>query len=143
MILTQRIGDAKSFSIPLRWQNRPFTPGNEWHLVFTAKLDPADDDLSPPIQIELGEGITVTGSLATITLSRALTVDLDPGKLYWDIQAERLDSDEVRTVRSGTLTLMRDVTRDRKSPISGGGNYLRDEVGAVILDDNNAPIIYT
>ena len=141
MNLVTHLGDTKSFRIPLRWQNRPFLPGNEWHLVFTAKLDPADDDWNPPIQLELAAGITISGHLATISLSRALTVALAPATLHWDIQAERLASDEVRTVRRGTLTLLRDVTRDRKSPIAG--NRLRDDLGTLILDDATAPLIYT
>lgn len=143
MNLVTHLGDTKSFRIPLRWQNRPFLPGNDWHLVFTAKLDPSDDDWNPPIQLELGAGITISGHLATISLSRALTVDQNPCKLHWDIQAERLDSAEVRTVRHGTLTLLRDITRDRKSPIGGGGNFLRDDQGILILDAANAPLIYT
>jgi hypothetical protein len=115
MNLVAHLGDTKTFSIPLRWGNRPFLPGNDWHLVFTAKNDPADDDLLAPIQLELGDGVSALGHFASVSLARDLTVDLDAATLYWDIQAERLDSDEVRTVRSGRLTLLREVTHSRKS----------------------------
>jgi hypothetical protein len=142
MTLTAHLGDTKTFSIPLRWGNRPFLPGGEWHLVFTAKFSPQDSDPAAPIQLQTGSGITITGSRATIRLTRALTLPLEPDILRWDIQAEKLSSDEVRTVRSGRLALLREITRTRKSPATTG-NHLRDEDGEMILDDQLQPIIYT
>jgi hypothetical protein len=142
-ILTCHLGDTKTFIIPMRWGNRPFIPGNDWHLVFTAKFDAEDDDTLAPIQLELGDGVTANGHHAVVALSRALTVDLEPSTLYWDIQAERLDSDEIRTVRTGRLTLLREVTHGRRSVIGSGGNYLRDDENAVILDDLNGPLVYS
>jgi hypothetical protein len=118
MILVQRLGDTRTFSIPLRWGNRPFIPGNDWHLVFTAKYDPQYSDPAAPIQLELGDGLTANNHFASVSLTRDLTVDLDAATLYWDIQAESYESEEVRTVRTGTLTLLREVTHGRKSPIT-------------------------
>lgn len=142
MNLTAHLGDTKTFSIPLRWQNRPFTPGLVWHLVFTAKFLPTDDDAAAAFQLELGNGVTATGNYARVTMARSHTMDLDPTALYWDVQAENLDSDDVRTVALGRLHLLQEVTHTRKSAIGVNRNHLRDEHGTIILDDASSPILY-
>ena len=142
MNLTAHIGDTRTFTIPLRWLNRPFVPGNEWHLVFTAKLDPTDDDGDAKIQLESGNGVTATGSFAIVSVARSLTVDQDPATLYWDVQAEKLDSEEVKTVRTGRLILMAAPTRGRRSAI-GSGLFLLDDEGNGVFDELNAPLTYT
>ena len=141
MNLTAHLGDTRIFSIPLRWGNRPFVPGSEWHLVFTAKINSTDDDGDAPIQLESGNGVTAIGGFASVAVARSLTVDLDPGSLYWDVQAEKLDSDEVRTVAIGRLHLLREVTHVRKSVI-GTGSVVLDENGLAITDDQLQPLVY-
>jgi hypothetical protein len=115
MTLTSHIGDTKTFSIPLRWGNRAFVPGDGWHLVFTAKSDPNADDDDAEIQLELGSGIAVDGSRAIIAITTGDTAALPPGTLFWDVQAESLTSDDTRTVASGSWRLLRDITRGRKT----------------------------
>jgi len=141
MDLTAFLGDTKTFTIPLRWGNRSFVPGSDWHLVFTLKFDADDDDDSAPIQLETGNGVSATGSIAIINIPRSLTVDLSPGILFWDIQAEDLNSDDVRTVAIGRLHLMREITRRRKSSI-GLGSVVLDENNLAITDNQLQPIIY-
>ena len=134
--LTQRIGDTKTHTIPLSWSGRPFVPGGEWHLVFTVKSDPnTQTDEQAELQLESGSGITANGSLAMVAMIGSHTSDLVPGTYYWDIQAEELDSNVTRTVASGTLVLLRDVTRSRRSSVGGVSPYAyRDPSGALYLD---------
>lgn len=123
MLLTQRIGDAKAYAIPMKWDGGDFTPSLNYYMIWTLKSDPdVDADASAKIQKILGAGISVTDTVATVTLlppdtagqvgPPAMTA-LAPGKYYWDLQYQDLDdTDDVRTVRSGTLELYRDVTRE-------------------------------
>lgn len=140
MDLTASLGDTWTFIIPMRWGKRPFVPGDDWHLVFTVKEE-ADDTVFA-IQFESGDGISALGSYAKVEVPRSITDHLEPGVLLWDIQAERLDSDEVQTVGRGVLTMTRDITRARLSTV-GSGNYVRDDDGTTILDDANSPLIYS
>ena len=141
MILSQRIGDTRTFSIPLSWGGRPFVPGSDWHLVFTVKSDPADEDADALFQLETSNGVTAVGRNASVAVARSLTVNLAPATAYWDVQAEKMDSEEVRTVASGRLSLLRDITRGRRSSVSGSS--VRDDAGLAILDDQLQPLIYT
>jgi hypothetical protein len=143
MILTQSLGDTVTHRIPLRWGKRPFAPGSDWHLVFTAKSDPEVADELAEIQLELGNGVTASGNFALVAIRPHMTSGLDPGSLYWDVQAEMYDTDEVRTVALGKLVLRRDVTHGRKTTPGAGYNYVLDDTGAAVLDDENAPLIYT
>ena len=123
MILSQRIGDTRTFSIPLRWNGRPFVPGADWNLIFTVKSDPDTQvDSLAKIQKQSDYGISVSGHHAVVSLipidtaggtAGAVTVPaLTPGLFYWDIQAQSLtEADDIRSVAGGTLTLLRDVTR--------------------------------
>jgi hypothetical protein len=124
MQLTSKLGDTRTFSIPLRWGNRPFVPGAEWHLVFTAKSDPEMDDEDAEVEVELGDGLTASGNRAILEVVGTKTNPLRAAviasgkkqlRLYWDIQAEKLDTDEIRTVASGTWTLQLDVRHGRVS----------------------------
>jgi hypothetical protein len=141
MLLTQKIGDTRAFSIPLRWNGRPFVPGAAWHLVFTVKADEDDEDADALFQLETGNGVTVVDSIARVAVPRSVTVDLDAATTYWDVQAEAMDSEEVRTVRNGTLVLQRDITRGRRSTVSGIS--LLDDGGLLVLDDTLQPLVYT
>ena len=123
MILSQRIGDNKTHSIPLSWLGRAFSPGADYNLLFTVKGDPdAEDDTAAAIQKMTGFGITVSASTALVSLipfdTTGGTLDdifypaMSPGTYYWDIQAQAIaDATDVRTVASGTLELLRDVSR--------------------------------
>jgi hypothetical protein len=124
LVLTSKPGDTRTFSIPLRWGNRPFVPGSDWYLVFTAKSDPEMDDDDAEVEIELDDGLTVAGNRAILEVLDTHTNPLRAAViasgdkqllLYWDIQAERLDSDEVRTVASGTWVLRLDVRHGRRT----------------------------
>ena len=127
MNLTAHLGDTRTFTIPLRWGNRPFVPGSEWGLVFTVKSDPATQADAERLFQKSGPGtmagLEASGSTATIFMVRADTFreegfnesedpefQADPGTYHWDIQASHTGSGEVRTVASGTLVLTRDVT---------------------------------
>jgi hypothetical protein len=117
--LSQRIGDTKTFSIPLKWNGRPFLPENEWSLIFTAKSQPATQlDSAASLQKQLGSDFFILNDKAKIKLLPADTFGsttitaLNPGLLHWDIQAQKTqDALDIRTVASGTLNLFRDVTR--------------------------------
>lgn len=117
--LSQRIGDTKTFSIPLKWNGRPFLPENEWSLIFTAKSQPATQlDSAASIKKQSNSGIIADSDFAKVnilpvdTSGSATVTALSPGLLYWDIQAQKiLDALDIRTVAGGTLNLLRDVTR--------------------------------
>jgi hypothetical protein len=117
--LSQRIGDTKTFSIPLKWNGRPFLPENEWSLIFTAKSQPNTQlDSAASIKKQSNAGIIADSNFAKVNIlpadtSGSTTVTaLSPGLLYWDIQAQKiLDALDIRTVAGGTLNLLRDVTR--------------------------------
>lgn len=119
MLLTANLGDAKTFSIPLRWGNRQFVPGTEWNLTFTAKSQPDTQlDSAASLQKQLGSDFFILNDKAKIKLLPADTFGsttitaLNPGLLHWDIQAQKTqDALDIRTVASGTLNLFRDVTR--------------------------------
>jgi len=143
MILTSKLGDTVTFRIPLRWGNRAFEPGGDWHLVFTAKSDTSVIDELAEIQIELGSGIAEDGNRALVSILASHTEDLNPGILYWDIQAEDLDSDDIRTVASGSWLLRRDVTRGRRSTIGSDPYTYTDPNGSIYYDPDNEPYTQT
>ena len=148
MNLTAYLGDSKTFTIPMRWENRPFVPGNEWHLTFTAKRSLDDLDPDSVFQKESGNGIEVTGSYATISMVRDDTVSEDPASLYWAVVADK--DGAVRNVRSGMLILSQSAGRlptpsiDIHGPpvvvpenaiLDNLGSIVRDDLGAIILAD--------
>lgn len=126
MTLTQRIGDSKTHSIPLAWNGRPFVPGDAWYLIWTLKSDPdTQPDTQAVIQKTSGAGLLVTGSKANVSLVPHDTaawveegtpdinhVEKAPGTYYWDVQARSYDDGSIRSVASGALVLVRDVTRE-------------------------------
>lgn len=83
-------------------------------LWFTAKLKVKDADVDAVAQKTVGSGITVTDAVngeALITLDPADTDGLTKETtLYCDVQLVEA-SGRVTTVASGTLTILRDVTR--------------------------------
>ena len=129
--LTTNIGDSKTLLIGMRWEHRPFVPAGAWNLVWTLKLDPlTQSDAQANIQKTSigGLGVIVTGATAAVSLIHYDTAGgtftpegeddpvtlpaLAPATYYWDIEAQRIASPyDVRTVASGTLDLVRDVTR--------------------------------
>lgn len=127
MTLTQRIGDTVTHTIPMAWKGRPFAPGGAWFLIFTVKSDAyAETDAQASFQKTTNLGITVLGNKASIAVIPANTAGsvspaipaLPPGTYYWDVQAQSLaDPEDVRTVASGTLALVRDVTRGTETAV--------------------------
>ena len=131
MNLTADLGDSKTFTIPMRWGNRAFEPGEvNWGLTFTVKADADTADSAALLQASgpgTGLNLEVSGSNAIIQLQRADTYrpavvspaspefQAAPGTYYWDIQATGIPGeayeDECRTVARGTLVLSRDITR--------------------------------
>ena len=127
MTLTQDLGDDKIYSIPLRWGGSPFVPGSGWNLIFTVKADVDDTDVLAKIQKQTGTGITHSGSNALVVIVPANTTGgtftpvgagspvtvpaLTAGTYYWDIQAQNITTNEVKTVARGKLALGRDITR--------------------------------
>jgi lysophospholipase L1-like esterase len=124
MILTQYIGDNKVHKIPLRWMRQEFDPTG-YELLFTVKSAVTDADAYAKIQKELGIGLTVLGSVASVAFLHVDTAgdaENDPvipalasGEYVWDIQATLTEESvvtDVKTVASGTLTLTQDVTRE-------------------------------
>lgn len=118
MLLTQNLGDSKTHSIPLTWEDAAFTPGGSWVLIFTAKACAEDPDTASLIQKTSGAGITVSGSTVTLTLVPDDTVDLAAATLFCDIQAQHVTTGAVRTVTDGLkLKLKRDITRETETSI--------------------------
>jgi hypothetical protein len=113
MSFSQYIGDSKTHAIPLVTDDgAAFTPGTDWTLIFTAKLDKlADADTEAAFQKASGAGITVTGSTASVRVLPEDTKDLTAATLYIDIQAQHLTTGEVKTVALDKIKLIRDVTR--------------------------------
>jgi hypothetical protein len=111
MTLNQYLGDSVAHEVPLRWQRVPFEPGEDWTLIFTAKLDSGDADEDAVIQKASGIGIAVSGSTATVTTVPVDTTSLTARDLEWDIQAQHVVTGAVRTVAAGILRLARDATR--------------------------------
>jgi len=119
MILTQKIGDTKTYSIPLSWNGRPFVPENAWTLLFTVKALASQADSLRLFQKAFpGQGITLTGKTASVEVLRADTFrtspdfEAAPGDYLWDIQAYEIAlPNRTRTVAEGTFTLKRDITR--------------------------------
>ncbi|MEY3894807.1 MAG: hypothetical protein RLZZ214_326 [Verrucomicrobiota bacterium] len=123
MNLISHIGDTRAFSIPLSWGGRPFVPGSDWNLIFTAKTSVSIPDSERLLQKQTsGLGITVAGQTASIEILRADTFreedypetgdaafEADAGDYVWDIKATRIADGETRTVASGTLSLTRPV----------------------------------
>ena len=81
-------------------------------VAFTAKRNRRDADADAVIRKSTGAGsVSVDGATASVTIDAADTDELDPVALYWDVQV--IDSsDKVRTVASGRLAVLADVTRE-------------------------------
>ena len=117
MTLTQFNGDSVTHAIPLAWRGEAFEPGVDWLLIWTAKEDPADPDSAAVIQKASGVGITAEGSVASVAVVPADTVEATQRVLFWDVQAQHATTGEVRTVAIGCLRLTRDVTRETATEI--------------------------
>ena len=127
MTITQEIGDTVTHHIPMRWGKAPFEAGAAWNLIWTLKADPNDSDAQAKIQKQYGQGVTSSGTTASVSLIHEDTaggvinegqedevtlVALTAGTYYWDIQAQRIaEPHDVRTVRKGEFELTRDITR--------------------------------
>ena len=137
MVLTQKIGDDAIHRIPLRWGKASFTPGTQapdtWNLIFTLKADVNDVDTQAKIQKQSGTGIVHSGSNALVAIvptnttggtftpvgagSPVTVAALAAGTYHWDVQAQNLTTQEVRTVADGTMVLIRDLTRSTTTSV--------------------------
>lgn len=111
MLLKTYLGDNKTLTIPLTWEDEDFTPGTDWGLIFTVKSSVLDADTRAKIQKITGVGIEHDETNALVSLVHADSSSLDPGRYEFDIQAQDNDTGEVRTVARGKLEFQRDVTR--------------------------------
>jgi hypothetical protein len=98
-MLEQYIGDNKTHTVPLTWEDAAFTPGATWGLVFTAKRKATDPDADAIIQKASGAGLTASTSNADIALvpddSNAFKATR---RLYCAIRATHVSTGETRTV---------------------------------------------
>ncbi len=118
MDLQQYIGDSDSHEIPLTWKGLPFVPGSEWGLIFTAKSSAGLSDTKSLFQkASGGGGITVSDNSATISTLRDDTIGLPPMAAVYDVQARHTTTLACRTVASGRLILIRDVTREATTTV--------------------------
>lgn len=116
--LSAFIGDSETLSIPLtRNDGSEFAPGEEYALIFTAKYVGTDPDTDAVIQKASGAGITVTGSTAVVSLVPDDTIEESDRTLVFDVQAQHVTTAEVRTVAAGSLTLVRDITRETTTSV--------------------------
>lgn len=127
MQLKQKIGDDVVYVIPLRDKKLAFVPGSEWNLIFTLKQNKADTDAEAKMQKQTGTGITHNGSNALVAIvpmnttggtftpvgevSPVTVAALNEGVYLWDVQAQHLTTNVVRTVAEGLMFLSKDVTR--------------------------------
>lgn len=109
--LTAFINDSSELAINLEWAGVSFEPADEWSLIFTAKDSDADLDSAAVFQKASGAGITVSGSVATVELVPADTESLTDGRRLFDVQAQNILTQKVRTVAFGEVYVMRDITR--------------------------------
>ena len=108
------LGDSKTLTIPLRWDGYDFDPDG-WSLIFTAKRQATDPDALAVIQKASGAGIQIDGGNALVSFIHEDTADIDIGTLVYDIQAQNIVSQQVRTVAVGGIVLQRDITRSTKT----------------------------
>lgn len=76
-------------------------------VAFTARRYKRDE--VPVISKTTAAGITVVGTVATITIDAADTVDEAPGALFWDIQITDATG-KIHTVATGRLGILEDIT---------------------------------
>ncbi len=101
-----------SFTIPLTNGAAAFTPGGSYSLIFTAKRSSKDPDTAAVFQKSTATGtITTSTTNAIVTVLYTDTTTEDEPVLYWDIQAQHNSTAAVITAAKGTLTLVRDITR--------------------------------
>lgn len=114
--LTQTIRDGKLHTIPLVWNDAPYTPAPGELIIFTAKRNYQDDDAdaifqkvyrsSPPV---LG-GITISGTNALVQTVFDDTSSLtDSVEGVWDIQGQ-VSGESPKTLAGGSIVLSFDVT---------------------------------
>ena len=126
--LTQKIGDNKTYRIPLTWEGRPFRASEDWLLTFTLKVDPdTENDEDALIQKVTGAGILNAGNDALVSIvpidtrgdaeADPVVAEIDPGSYYWGILAQNTDTGERRHVQLGKLKLEQAVTRDDETAI--------------------------
>ena len=84
-----------------------------WECWMTLKSDIDDADVDAGVQAHAAFGIDPedgTQVMAVISLTPAETDDLS-GRYYYDIQAVSLDGSQVKTLSSGVVSVLKDVTR--------------------------------
>jgi len=116
--LTAYRGDSMSFTIPLTNGAAAFTPGGSYSLIFTAKRSSKDPDTAAVFQKSTATGtITTSTTNAIVTVLYTDTTTEDEPVLYWDIQAQHNSTAAVITAAKGTLTLVRDITRQTTASV--------------------------
>ena len=116
--LTAYRGDSMSFTIPLTNGTAAFTPGGSYSLIFTAKRSSKDPDTAAVFQKSTATGtITTSTTNAIVTVLYTDTTTEDEPVLYWDIQAQHNSTAAVITAAKGTLTLVRDITRQTTASV--------------------------
>jgi hypothetical protein len=107
-----------SFTIPLTNGAAAFTPGGSYSLIFTAKRSSKDPDTAAVFQKSTATGtITTSTTNAIVTVLYTDTTNEDEPVLYWDIQAQHNSTAAVITAAKGTLTLVRDITRQTTASV--------------------------
>jgi hypothetical protein len=145
--LTAYRGDSMSFTIPLTNGAAAFTPGGSYSLIFTAKRSSKDPDTAAVFQKSTATGtITTSTTNAIVTVLYTDTTNEDEPVLYWDIQAQHNSTAAVITAAKGTLTLVRDITRQTTvsvpiytvDPGAGGGATPAGTTGSVQINNAGA-----
>ena len=146
--LTAYRGDSMSFTIPLTNGTAAFTPGGSYSLIFTAKRSSKDPDTAAVFQKSTATGtITTSTTNAIVTVLYTDTTTEDEPVLYWDIQAQHNSTAAVITAAKGTLTLVRDITRQTTASVpiytidpaaGGGGATPAGSTGSVQINNSGA-----
>jgi hypothetical protein len=112
MNLKTYIRESITFTIALNDRGAAFTPGADYHLIFTAKISEQDEDIDALIQKETGAGLTHSTTNALLTLVPNDTDDISARLIVYDIRAQHLITGARKTVARGTLRLVQDIGRE-------------------------------
>lgn len=105
------LGDQFEIVFPLQQADgSPWTPAAT-SAKFLAKIARDDDDAAAVISEQLGAGVTIAGSTATVKVEQEDQAELDATTtLYWSLRISTL-ADGEQTVGAGTLRLERFAVR--------------------------------
>lgn len=103
-------GDTWTNKIVLTKDGTPIDITGEQFWV-TLKLNPTASDEEADAQKEVtASGTDATNGIVHVTLDAVDTVDLVPGRYYYDIQ--RKSGNSIQTLLYGRVKVIRDITRD-------------------------------